>query len=57
MESHSNGASVIMGDENGRLTVIGWEFEGGQGILDNPAGQNGSVRVRKVQAGTVRSLY
>lgn len=53
LESHASGASVILGDENGRLTAIGWEFEGGQGILDNTAGQNGTVRVRKAHVGTV----
>ncbi|WVO14336.1 hypothetical protein L204_101968 [Cryptococcus depauperatus] len=27
MENHETGASVIMGDELGKLTAVGWEFE------------------------------
>ncbi|KAK8849708.1 hypothetical protein IAR55_005043 [Kwoniella newhampshirensis] len=51
LESHSTGASVLIGDECGRLTAIGWEFERNQGILDGTNGQFGTVRVRKVDLG------
>ncbi|OCF61827.1 hypothetical protein L486_01489 [Kwoniella mangroviensis CBS 10435] len=52
LEAHSTGASAIIGDECGRLTAIGWEFEKNQGILEGATGQNGTVRVRKVEVGT-----
>ena len=53
LESHSSGARVLLGDDNGRLTAIGWEFEASKGSLESPSGQNGSVRVRKSHVGTV----
>lgn len=43
LETHENGGSVLLGDECGRLTAIGWEF-------DTPD----SVRVSKIDIGTVR---
>ncbi|WWC95424.1 hypothetical protein V866_002287 [Kwoniella sp. B9012] len=52
LEAHSTGASAIIGDECGRLTAIGWNFEKNQGILEGATGQNGTVRVRKVEMGT-----
>ncbi|WVW86882.1 hypothetical protein I302_108937 [Kwoniella bestiolae CBS 10118] len=52
LEAHGTGASAIIGDECGRLTAIGWEFEKNQGILEGATGQNGTVKVRKVEMGT-----
>ncbi|WWD20338.1 hypothetical protein CI109_104814 [Kwoniella shandongensis] len=52
LEVHSTGASVLIGDECGRLTAIGWEFDRNQGILESTNGQNGTVRLRKVDLGT-----
>nr|XP_018260261.1 uncharacterized protein I303_07178 [Kwoniella dejecticola CBS 10117]OBR82419.1 hypothetical protein I303_07178 [Kwoniella dejecticola CBS 10117] len=51
LDSNSKGASAIIGDECGRLTAIGWEFERNQGILEGATGQNGTVRVKKVEMG------
>ncbi|GMK54981.1 hypothetical protein CspeluHIS016_0200370 [Cutaneotrichosporon spelunceum] len=28
LETHGRGASVVLGDERGRLTALGWEFDG-----------------------------
>ncbi|WWC92848.1 uncharacterized protein L201_007809 [Kwoniella dendrophila CBS 6074] len=53
LEAHATGASAMIGDECGRLTAIGWEFEKNQGILEGATGQNGVVRVRKVEMGQV----
>ncbi|WRT69742.1 uncharacterized protein IL334_006733 [Kwoniella shivajii] len=52
LEAHSSGASALIGDECGRLTAIGWEFEKNQGILEGATGQNGTVHVRIVEMGT-----
>ncbi|WVQ95773.1 hypothetical protein IAU59_002872 [Kwoniella sp. CBS 9459] len=51
LEAHSTGASALIGDECGRLTALGWEFEKNQGILEAATGQNGTVRVKKVEMG------
>ncbi|WVF68077.1 hypothetical protein IAT40_002840 [Kwoniella sp. CBS 6097] len=51
LESHATGASALIGDECGRLTALGWEFEKYQGILEGATGQNGTVRVKKVEMG------
>nr|XP_019009308.1 uncharacterized protein I206_05956 [Kwoniella pini CBS 10737]OCF48089.1 hypothetical protein I206_05956 [Kwoniella pini CBS 10737] len=51
LESHGTGASAIIGDECGRLTVVRWEFEKNQGILEGATGQNGTVKVKKVEMG------
>lgn len=48
LESHSSGASVIIGDESGHLTAFGWETEG-----HGSMGQQGSVRLSKVDLGIV----
>lgn len=53
LQSHEYGASVLLGDECGRLTAIAWEFDRGQGILETPPGLNGAVRVTKVDMGVV----
>jgi DNA damage-binding protein 1 len=53
LQSHEYGASVLIGDECGRLTAIAWEFDRGQGILETPPGLNGAVRVAKVDMGVV----
>ncbi|KAK4684331.1 hypothetical protein P7C73_g5851, partial [Tremellales sp. Uapishka_1] len=45
IESHASGASVLIGDECGRLTAVGWEFAPSSGIA------SGSVRVKKVSMG------
>lgn len=42
LESHPSGGSVVLGDERGRLTAIGWEFDSGD-----------AVRVGKVDLGIV----
>ena len=49
LESHASGASVLLSDENGRLTAIGWELDGSQN-----GDQNASVRVKKINMGKVR---
>lgn len=28
LDNHGSGGSVVIGDECGRLTTIGWEFDG-----------------------------
>lgn len=52
LESHPNGASVLLGDESGRLTAIAWDFEKDHGILSGNL--SGSVHVQTVDLGTVR---
>lgn len=42
LETHASGGSVVLGDERGRLTAIGWEFDSGD-----------TVRVGKVDIGIV----
>lgn len=42
LESHGTGGSVLLGDECGRLTAIGWEFD-----------QGDQVTVSKVDIGVV----
>lgn len=32
IESHGTGGSVLLGDEVGRLTAVGWEFEGTEAV-------------------------
>jgi len=52
-QSHSDGASVLLGDECGRLTAIGWQFEQSE-IAGGPSYfSRGTVRVRKVDMGSV----
>jgi DNA damage-binding protein 1 len=42
IENHTSGGSILLGDECGRLTAIGWEFDGAE-----------SVRVGKIDLGAV----
>ncbi|OCF33570.1 hypothetical protein I316_04642 [Kwoniella heveanensis BCC8398] len=51
LDSRATGASALIGDECGRLTALGWEFEKNQGILEGATGQHGTVRVKKVEMG------
>ena len=51
LESHSTGASVLIGDECGRLTALGWEFDRAQGALTG--GRSGSVEIYKANLGIV----
>jgi hypothetical protein len=51
MESHATGASVLLGDDSGRMTALGWEFERGQ--FGENTTVNGNVKVRKVDLGIV----
>lgn len=44
LDTHATGGSVVLGDERGRLTAIGWEFDSGD-----------TVRVGKVDLGIVSS--
>lgn len=57
LQSHEYGASVLIGDECGRLTAIAWEFDRGQGIFETPPGLNGAVRVTKVDMGVVSLAF
>lgn len=53
LHSHNNGGSVLLGDETGRLTAIGWDFERADSMIDQPDGTNGTINVRKVDLGVV----
>ncbi|OWZ42004.1 DNA damage-binding protein 1 [Cryptococcus neoformans C23] len=46
IEDHGSGASVVIGDEYGAFTALGWEFEKGLG-----AGMDGRVRVLRTYLG------
>lgn len=55
--SHSNGGSVLLGDETGRLTAIGWDLVRADEMIQQPDGSHGVIDVRKVDLGVVRQVF
>jgi hypothetical protein len=53
IESHETGATVAISDESGRLTIYCWEVEAKP---ISAAGQKGTVRLTKIEAGSVSDL-
>lgn len=52
LSSSQSGACVLLGDEAGRLTAVGWEFDR---TASEGGARHGSVRVSKVDLGSVRN--